>query len=101
MFDLALTFGDMGSWEPARDLHEQTFTSRRRVLGDDHPHTLSSLRQLADALTSVGRQDKAETLLENFANTKTISRTWVDNMTDVTSIGIDHYADVRLEVKPM
>jgi tetratricopeptide (TPR) repeat protein len=36
-----------GQYQPACKLHEQALAGRRRVLGDDHPDTLSSMNNLA------------------------------------------------------
>ena len=38
-----------------RELDEDTLARRRRVLGDDHPHTLTSASNLADDLHSLGQ----------------------------------------------
>src|SRR6266508_590527 len=36
-----------GQYQLARELHEQALVGRRRVLGDDHPDTLSTMNNLA------------------------------------------------------
>ena len=43
-------------------LHEQTLAARERVLGPDHPHTLTSRNNLAAAYLAAGRTDEAKKL---------------------------------------
>jgi hypothetical protein len=45
-------------------LHEQTLADRERVLGADHPQTLTSRDNLADAYRDAGRTAEAITLHE-------------------------------------
>jgi hypothetical protein len=40
-------------------LHEQTLTARERVLGPDHPDTLTSRNNLAVAYQAAGRTEEA------------------------------------------
>ncbi|MGH8920961.1 MAG: tetratricopeptide repeat protein, partial [Actinomycetes bacterium] len=40
--NLALNLYEMCQYEQARQLDDYTLTRRRRVLGEDHPHTLGS-----------------------------------------------------------
>ena len=48
MYGLAETHRDLGNLQRAVELHEQTLTIRRRVLGDDHPDTQASMNKLAE-----------------------------------------------------
>ena len=45
--DLAADLRELGEYQQARDLDEDTLTRRRRVLGEDHPDTLASVDGLA------------------------------------------------------
>ena len=45
-------------------LYEQTLADRERVLGPDHPDTLASRNNLANAYQAAGRIDEAITLHE-------------------------------------
>jgi hypothetical protein len=47
MNNLAETRRGLGDLQGARDLHEQTLAGYRRVLGDDHPDTITSMNNLA------------------------------------------------------
>ncbi|MFF7497166.1 tetratricopeptide repeat protein, partial [Streptomyces rubiginosohelvolus] len=45
--------------QQAADLHQQVLTDRQRILGPDHPHTLTSRNNLAHAqarLAQAGRR---------------------------------------------
>jgi hypothetical protein len=44
----------LGEYQAARELDEDTLTRRRRVLGEDHPSTLNSARNLAADLRKLG-----------------------------------------------
>jgi acetyl-CoA carboxylase alpha subunit len=45
----------LGHYEQSRQLAEDTLTRARRVLGDDHPHTLRSADNLATTLLEFGQ----------------------------------------------
>ncbi|MGH3947494.1 MAG: tetratricopeptide repeat protein [Pseudonocardiaceae bacterium] len=51
----------MGEHQQARQLHEDTLTRRRRILGEDHPHTLSSAlgQQPRHVLRALGDDEQA------------------------------------------
>jgi hypothetical protein len=51
---LAWALRDMGRHAEARKLDEDTLARYRRVLGDDHPHTLRSAGNLAADLRALG-----------------------------------------------
>jgi hypothetical protein len=54
MNNLADTRRSLGDLQGARELHEQTMTARRRVLGNDHPDTLTSMNNLAAVRRELG-----------------------------------------------
>jgi hypothetical protein len=56
---LATALRDLGQYEPARRLAEDTLTRMRQVLGDDHPDTLRSAHNLAAVLVNLGEHDQA------------------------------------------
>ncbi|MCX4092498.1 FxSxx-COOH system tetratricopeptide repeat protein [Nocardia sp. alder85J] len=60
----ALFLDDQGSPTRAIPLLQRAFTERERVLGPDHPATLTSRNNLASAHESAGRIDEAITLHE-------------------------------------
>jgi tetratricopeptide (TPR) repeat protein len=53
-----------GQYQQALALHEQALVGRRRVLGDEHPDTLTSVNNLAEARQAVGDPNGARQLHE-------------------------------------
>jgi hypothetical protein len=49
----------LGDLDGSRQLNQDVYDTRRRVLGDEHPHTLSSMSNLAAALQAVGDLDES------------------------------------------
>ena len=62
---LAWALRDMGRYAEARDLDEDTLARRRRVLGEDHPDTLTSANNLAIDLRNLGEYQAARELDED------------------------------------
>jgi tetratricopeptide (TPR) repeat protein len=56
---LAHASHDLGDYEAALELQEETLGRRTRVLGEDHPDTLQSKNDLAATLWSLGRYSEA------------------------------------------
>jgi hypothetical protein len=52
---LANAYRAAGRLDEAITLREQTLAARERVLGPDHPHTLTSRNNLASAYQAAGR----------------------------------------------
>jgi TIR domain/Tetratricopeptide repeat/NB-ARC domain len=53
-----------GQYRQAITLDEQILTARRRVLGDDHPHTLTTMNNLAASRRALGDLQGAHDLFE-------------------------------------
>ena len=47
MANLASTFWNQGRWKEAEELFVQVMETRKRVLGAEHPSTLTSMANLA------------------------------------------------------
>jgi Tetratricopeptide repeat len=45
---------ELGEYQRARTLNEDTLTRMRRVLGDDHPNTQRTMGNLAEVLRVLG-----------------------------------------------
>jgi hypothetical protein len=58
-----LTLEDLGDLAGARDLHQRTYDTRRRVLGEGHPDALTSPGNLAATLHDLGDRGTAIALL--------------------------------------
>jgi tetratricopeptide (TPR) repeat protein len=61
---VAYAYRSAGRLAEATALFERTLADRERVLGADHPHTLTSRNNLAGAYESAGRLDQAIPLFE-------------------------------------
>jgi hypothetical protein len=64
--NLANSLRDLGEYQRARELDEDTLTRSRRVLGDDHPDTRRSVRDLATVLTALGDGERGAAMLAEF-----------------------------------
>ncbi|WP_256274801.1 tetratricopeptide repeat protein, partial [Actinomyces sp. HMSC08A09] len=53
-----------GRLDEAITLYERNFEDCIRILGPDHPHTLTSRNNLASAYRAAGRTEEAEVLFE-------------------------------------
>ena len=58
---MAAELRELGEYEQARALDEDTLARRREVLGDDHPDTLISVDNLAFDLRALGEPEVAPT----------------------------------------
>ncbi len=61
--NLAEVFREQGRLDEAERLQRETLEIRRRVLGDQHPDTFSSLTNLAQVLDQLGHPDESEPLM--------------------------------------
>ncbi|MEV1049287.1 tetratricopeptide repeat protein, partial [Streptomyces sp. NPDC049916] len=55
---------DLGEHRQAADLLQQVVSDSERILGPDHPHTLSSRNNLASSLSDLGEHRQAADLLQ-------------------------------------
>ena len=62
---LAYAHRQLGHYQQARDLDEDSLAHRRRTLGDDHPDTLASATRLANDLRALGEHQQARQLDED------------------------------------
>jgi hypothetical protein len=70
MANLALTYKDLGRWAEAEELDLEVIEARRRLLGNEHPQTLSSMHNLAFTLKGQGRDSDALALMEECVLTR-------------------------------
>jgi hypothetical protein len=63
MGNLAGTYRNQGRWKEAEELQVQVMQTRKRVLGNEHPHTLISMGNLAYTLQSQARYTEAFALM--------------------------------------
>ena len=62
MSNLASTYWNQGRWKEAEELEVQVMETRIRLLGAEHPSTLTSMSNLAFTYRSQGRSKEAEEL---------------------------------------
>ena len=55
----------LGNYAQARELQEETLSRQRRILGDDHPDTLTSANQLGTMLWVLGDYQQAPRLQDD------------------------------------
>jgi tetratricopeptide (TPR) repeat protein len=59
MSNLANTLGDQGHLEEAAKMYKEVLEKRRRILGDEHPSTISAMSNLANTLGDQGHLEEA------------------------------------------
>jgi hypothetical protein len=64
MANLASTYRNQGRWKEAEDLQVQVMETIKRVLGPEHPSTLTSMNNLAFTWKGHGRDREALKLME-------------------------------------
>ena len=70
MANLASTYQNQGRWKEAEDLEVQVMETMKRVLGQEHPSTLTSMANLASTYRNQGRWKEAEDLEVQVIETK-------------------------------
>ena len=58
--NLAITLDNHEKWEEAEGMHRRALEGHEKVLGKDHPSTLTSLNNLGCLLKSQGKLEAAE-----------------------------------------
>jgi hypothetical protein len=64
MVNLASTYRDQGRWQEAEELFVQVMETSLRVLGQEHPNTLTSMNNIAITWKGYGRYAEALELME-------------------------------------
>jgi Tetratricopeptide repeat len=60
MANLASTYWNQGRWSEAETIYLEVVERKRRVLGEEHPSTLTSMANLASMYWNQGRWSEAE-----------------------------------------
>ena len=60
--NFALVMQENGDWKNAESLEVQVVNLRKKLLGEEHPETLSSMANLAETYRNQGRWNEAEEL---------------------------------------
>lgn len=53
------TLGDLGQLDEAAKMQKEVLEKRRRILGEEHPYTISAMSNLANTLGDLGQLDEA------------------------------------------
>jgi hypothetical protein len=64
MNNLASTLGDQGQLDEAAKIFKEVLEKRKRILGEEHPSTISAMNNLAGTLGDQGKLDEGIALLE-------------------------------------
>ena len=78
MANLASTYNNQGRWKKAEELFVQVMKTFKRVLGAEHPSTLTSMANLASTYSNQGRWKEALKLMEECVRLR------------IRVLGIDH-----------
>ncbi|KAB5569897.1 hypothetical protein GE09DRAFT_1217349 [Coniochaeta sp. 2T2.1] len=64
MGNLAVTLGDMGKLEQAAALEKEVLEKMQRILGHEHPDTISAMNNFAITLGDMGKLDEAAAMFQ-------------------------------------
>lgn len=67
---LALSLSHLGEFAAAKPLYEQVLQTRRLILGQEDPDTLTAMQNLANSLNDLGEYSAAKTLEEEVLETR-------------------------------
>ncbi|GAB3169125.1 NB-ARC domain-containing protein [Micromonospora palomenae] len=90
---LAYAHRQLGQYQQAHALDEDTLNRRRRIHGDDHPNTLTSANNLAADLSNLGQHEQARALDEDTLNRR--RRVLGDDHPDTLTSANNLAADLR------
>ena len=62
MADLASTYKNQGRWNEAEQLEVQVLDMRKKLIGEEHSDTLTSMANLASTYRNQGRWNEADQL---------------------------------------
>ena len=95
--NLALTFWNQGRLKEAEELFVQVMETRKRVHGQEHPHTLTSMASLASTFWSQERWKEAEELEVQVMMTKkrVLGREHPSTLTSMTNLATKYMSQGR------
>ena len=90
MANLASTFWNQGRWKEAEELFVQVMETRKRVLREEHPDTLTSMANLASTYRNQGRWKEAEELFVQVMETRkrVLGEEHPDTLTSINSLAL-------------
>jgi tetratricopeptide (TPR) repeat protein len=98
-YTLALKYAGQGRWKEAEELLIQVVETNKRVIGHEHPNTLTSMHELALTYMSPGRWKEAEKLLIQVVETKkrVIGHEHPDTLTSMEWLAYTYNSQGRIE----
>ncbi|KAJ5660387.1 hypothetical protein N7507_006838 [Penicillium longicatenatum] len=87
--NLGKVLGNQGRYKEAEAMHQRALEAREKVLGHEHPDTLTSVSNLGSVLDSQGRYEEAEAMHQRALEgcEKVLRRDHPDTLTSVSSLG--------------
>ncbi len=87
---IATTYGEIGLYERALPLQVAALKTRRRVLGDEHPDTLSSVSKMGLLLKFMGRHEEALSFCREAleARRRILGDDHPDTLTSISNMGV-------------
>ena len=61
---MATSYSNLGEYEKSKELDEKVYEARVRVLGEEHPDTLSSFLDLAACYYKLGKYEKSREMFK-------------------------------------
>ncbi|KAI4085751.1 MAG: hypothetical protein L6R37_008477 [Teloschistes peruensis] len=91
------TYFDEGRWKEAEELQVQVMETRTRVLGEEHPDTLTSMANLASTYWNQGRWKEAEELNVQVIETRTrvLGEEHPDTLTSMANMASTYWKQGR------
>lgn len=91
---LAKRYLELGLYDAAQPLQERALATRRKVLGEEHPDTLKSLRGLGELLSVQGKLADAEVVLRDALEKRRriLGEEHPDTLTSIDDLG-DAFSD--------
>jgi tetratricopeptide (TPR) repeat protein len=74
MNDLGLLYKEQSNYQKAEELLLEAFDGRRLKLGDTHPHTHESIKNLIDLYEAWNKPEKAEEWRAKLPQTEALDR---------------------------
>ena len=71
MANLAAIYQNQGRWDEAEKLQVQVMETTKRMLGEEHPSTLTSMANLAVTCWNQGRRNEAIEILKEVVDLRT------------------------------
>ena len=95
--DFALVFSEAGRWKEAEELWVRVIETRKRVLGEEHPKTLTSIANVALTYSDQGRWKEAEELNTRVIETKkrVLGEEHPDTLTSINNLALTYWNQER------